>query len=289
MILLDFSQTFHKSLARHLYELKANGMEPIINPDKVRELILSSILSYVTKHKKTYGDLIIVCDDKNFWRKDIFPFYKAKRKEKREESDIDWAVAFKVLNDILEELVTYFPYRVMKIENTEADDIIGVICYTYGKQLGGDPILIISADEDFGALQIFSNVKQYDPIQKKDIVIGNPTAFLKEKIIRGDKGDGIPNFLMPDDTFINGIRQKPIRDIKVLEWLEQDPEEFCDEETINNYRRNERLIDLSFIPDDIKEKVIFNFEQEHNKSRGKIFNYFIKHNLKSLLAQIQEF
>jgi len=107
------------------------------------------------------------------------------------------------------------------------------------------------------------------------------------KIIEGDKGDGIPNILSPADCFVRDLRQKPITQ-KVLDkllaesYLEQ-------EETIKaNFIRNATLIDLSFIPEDIKTKIINTYE-ETKPAKGKLLNYFIEHKLKNLMEVIEEF
>ena len=289
MILLDYSQTFRKSLAMQLHLSSQGGNEAVLDPNEIRRMILTSILSYLKKYRDKYGELVIACDDRKYWRREVFPNYKFHRKGQRDATNIDWEAAFKCLEDVKEELIKYFPYRVIQVEWAEADDIIGTLCHKFGSYMGGEPILILSEDEDFGQLHIYSNVDQYGPIQKRDLKFLNPTQHLKEQIIRGQKKDSIPNFLMGDDTFVNEIRQKSIYETKIINWIDQDPEEFCDAETINNYKRNERLIDLSLIPIDIQEKVINSFEQQKNKKRGSIFNYFIKYNLKTLTQNIQEF
>lgn len=290
MILVDYSQTFRKSLAMQLHLSSQSGGEAVLNTNEIRRMILTSILSYLKKYRKQYGELVIACDDRKYWRREFFPQYKFHRKEQREETKIDWVAAFKCLDEVREELIKYFPYRVIQVEGAEADDVIGTICHKFGTYLGNDdPILIISADMDFGQLQIYSNIYQYDPIQKKNLSVPNPVQYLKEQIIRGQKKDSIPNILMPDNTFVDNIKQKSMFTAKIINWLDQNPEQFCDAESINNYRRNEKLIDLSLIPDYIQEKVITNFEQQKNKGRGKLFDYFIKYKLKSLMTNIQEF
>jgi hypothetical protein len=46
-------------------------------------------------------------------------------------------------------------------------------------------------------------VEQFSPITKKWIRISNPDKFLKEHILKGDRGDGVPNFLSNDACIIN--------------------------------------------------------------------------------------
>ena len=110
---------------------------------------------------------------------------------------------------------------------------------------------------------------------------------LKEKIIRGDKGDGIPNILSPGDCFVRDLRQKPITKPmldKMLQesWLEQN------ESVKANWMRNSTLIDLTFIPVEIREKIINTYE-ETKPAKGKLLNYFIEFKLKNLIEVIEDF
>jgi hypothetical protein len=113
--------------------------------------------------------------------------------------------------------------------------------------------------------------------------------YTKEHIMRGDTGDGIPNFLSPDNCLVIGSRQKPVTTKKLEQWMRMSPEAFDNNEMIRNYKRNQQLIDLSFIPEDIKNKIINEYETQKNKTRSKLFNYFVRFKLKNLMENIQEF
>ena len=119
---------------------------------------------------------------------------------------LDWDCIFGILNSVKEELIKFFPYKVLEVYGAEADDIIAV-CVK--KNVDGKS-LIISSDKDFQQLQKYPNVTQYSPVLKKFYETDSPQEYIYEHILRGDAGDGIPNYLSPDDTFINGIKSKPI-------------------------------------------------------------------------------
>jgi 5'-3' exonuclease len=247
---------------------------------------------YNVKFKEQYGDLVICADDKGYWRRDLFPYYKYGRKKSREESSLDWNLIFQTLNKVRDELKEFFPYKVVQVEKTEADDVIATLCHKYGTQLNNastERILILSSDKDFLQLQKYANVDQYSPMQKKFLKESNPEKFLKEHIMNGDKGDGIPNFLSSDDTFVTGVRQKPVTAKKLNTWVEQEPESFCDDLMLRNYRRNEMLIDLSKVPEEYKEKILETYQNAPDNGRDKIFNYLIKNRMKLLMEHIQEF
>lgn len=259
-----------------------------IEPDLVRHMVLNSIRMYLNKFKDEYGELVIACDNRRYWRRDVFPYYKANRKKDRDKSDLDWQGIFDCMKMIREELAEYFPYRVIDVDGAEADDVIGSLAMHFGDDMM-NPILILSADKDFIQLQKFMNVRQYDPIRKKFVSHNNPTMYTKEHIMRGDAGDGVPNFLSPDNCLVVGTRQKPITTKKLEQWLKMPPETFDNNEMIRNYKRNQQLIDLSFIPEDLKTKIINEYETQKNKTRSKLFNYFVQFKLKNLMENIQEF
>jgi 5'-3' exonuclease len=178
-----------------------------------------------------------------------------------------------------------FPYKVIHVESAEADDTIAVLTKEFYAQ---EKILILSSDKDFQQLQKYRGVKQWSPLTKKYIVCDNPVFFLNEHIIKGDVSDGIPNFLSPDNSFVMSIRQSPVSSKKLSSWILQQPEHFCNDLQLRNYKRNQLLIDMEYIPDDIADKIL---EQYHSqqKDRSKLFNYFIEHKLRNLMDALGEF
>jgi len=259
-----------------------------IEENMVRHMILNSLRSYKVKFGAEFGEMIIACDNTNYWRKQIFPYYKANRKKNQEKSDMDWKAIFECMNKIRAELKEYFPYRVIEIETAEADDIIGTLVKNFGNVIGGSPILILSGDKDFIQLQVYGNVKQYDPTRKKWVSHKNPEGFLKEHIMKGDSSDGVPNILSSDNVFVVGERQRPLTAKKMEKYLRMNPNEM---ESIiaRNYFRNAQLIDLNYIPDLIREKVMESYDKQANKDRSKLMNYFIANRLKNLTESISEF
>jgi len=247
---------------------------------------------YRKKFGEKYGELVICCDDKNYWRRDFFPYYKAHRKKDRAESGLDWHMIFEVLNGIRDDLKEKFPYKVIQVDRAEADDVIASLCHEYGDlgvTNGSAPILILSSDKDFVQLQKYANVEQYSPMQKKFINCSNPARYIHEHILRGDRGDGVPNFLSADDVFVIGKRQKPLSTKKIDAWNGMSPKDFCSDEMLRGYKRNQQLVDLDFVPDYIQEEVIDIFDNYKLNGRDKMFNYFVQKRLKNLMEVIQEF
>lgn len=283
MIIVDLSQVMISNLMVQL----GNHTNTEIEEELLRHMVLNSIRSYNQKFKDEYGEMIIACDAGNNWRKQIFPYYKANRRKNREKSELNWTHIFDVLGKVREELKEYFPYRVIQIDGAEADDIIGTLVDKFGNT--SEKILIMSGDKDFVQLQRYMNVKQYDPVQKKWRTTNDPDRFVKEHIMRGDTGDGVPNFLSADNTFVVGARQKPLSQKKMDAWIHMDPREFCDENMLRGYMRNQQLVDLTFVPETLRAQVLEEYEAQAGKGRSKLFNYFIEKRLKNLLESINEF
>jgi len=288
MILLDLNQVMISNLMMQP-GIASGG----IDENLIRHMVLNSIRMYNVKFKDEYGDLVICADDKKYWRKDLFPYYKAARKKSREDSPYDWNLIFETLNRVRDEIRENFPYKVIQIDKTEADDVIGTICINYGVELKNsqsEKILILSSDKDFMQLQKFANVDQYSPMAKKFLKTSEPIKFLKEHILKGDRGDGIPNILSSDDTFITEARQKPVTEKKLNTWVAQKPEDFCDASMLRNYQRNESLIDLSKVPSEYADRILTAYRSPKEvKGKDKVLNYFIKNRMKQLMEHIQEF
>lgn len=284
MFIVDLNQVMISNFMMQI----GNHTNIKIEEDLVRHMVLNSLRSYNVKYKNDYGEMIIACDDRGSWRRNIFPYYKANRKKDRENSELDWNAMFDIMGKLRQELKDYFPYRVITVPDAEADDIIGTLVQTFGNTM--EKILILSGDKDFRQLHSYMNVKQYDPTRKKWIEENNPERYLREHIMRGDRGDGIPNFLSRDDTFVLAGRQKQIRQTKLDVWLNHtNPEEFCDENMLRGWKRNEQLVDLSLVPENIKAQVLEQYEAQAGKTKSKLFDYFIQHRLKNLMTDLDQF
>jgi len=139
-------------------------------------------------------------------------------------------------------------------------------------------------------LQKWKNVVQFSPLKKRFVKIKEPAEdILREHIIRGDKGDGVPNILSEDNSFVEGIRQRPIRKALVAEWKSTKPEEWVTGEMAAAYIRNKTMVDLSQTPEEIKEQIVFQYEKQLNKSAEDMYKYFTNFSLDRLIEVIDEF
>ena len=276
MMLIDFNGIAIGSL------MAVTKSQKDVNEDLIRHLILNTIIGYKKKFKT---DEVVICADAKSWRKGVFPHYKASRRKSRESSPYDWGEVYKMFNTVLAEINNELPWKVIYVRGAEADDIVGFLTLKYARH---QPITIVSADKDFIQLHAAGDVKQWSPIIKKFVKHKDPVAYLKEHIIRGDSGDGIPNILSADDTFVTNKRQTPMRKKYIEAWMEQNPEDFLStSEMAERWQMNKNMIDLTCTPTDIKEEINDQYENYKGETdRNKIFNYFTKKRLKNLIGEI---
>ena len=295
MIIVDYSQTAISTL---MAELRGRT-DAEINTSLIRHMIVNALRSYKNKFGKEFGQLVIACDNKKYWRKQLFPYYKANRKQARDDSGFNWHAIFEALNQVKQELAENFPYPVIEVDTAEADDVIASLVLwsqdndlvQEGLDVVPQPVLILSGDHDFTQLQRYSNVKQYSPIHKKWVkATEDIDAIVMEHILMGDKGDGVPNFLSADDVFVNGGRQKPIRKKDLETWKKLPISHWDGTPHEQNIKRNSQLVDLRYIPEDINGTIINNYVMQKDvRDKTHLLNYFIEHKMKNLMDHITEF
>lgn len=280
MIIVDYSGV----AIANLFAMKAQVSEQL-----VRHMILNSLRMYNVKYRREYGQMVLACDGGNTWRKQLYPQYKAHRKKNREDSGLDWTEFFRILGTVRDEIRENLPFKVVHLQGVEADDVIATMVHQTQEFGKGEPVMIVSADKDFVQLHQYKNVKQFSPMTKALIKESDPFAYLYEHIFRGDSGDGVPNVLSPDNTFVDSIRQKPVTTKKIDEWIKNisNLQSVMDQETYRNYQRNRALIDLSAIPPTKKLEIINTFEAV--KPASNTLNYLIGKRCTQLIECAAEF
>jgi hypothetical protein len=258
-----------------------------LQEDLIRHMILNTIRMYTLKFKEQYGDEVVIALEGGSWRKSYFPQYKANRKKTRDTDTMDWNKLYEIINKVTDEIKENFPYKVIKVEGAEADDIIGTLCLETKEFGQHKDIMIVSADKDFIQLQHGApNIAQYSPMTKK-FLKPESSDFLFTHICKGDSSDGVPNILSGDNFLVAGIRQRPVTKKKIAMWLE-DANSMTHEES-RNWIRNKNMIDLQCTPDDIKKEILSRYESSVPAKRSKILNYLIANRCKLLIDCIQDF
>jgi len=277
MILIDNNQLLIANI------FQAMKYSDITDEDLIRHMVLNTYRMYTNKFKNKYGEVVICHDSADCWRKEIFPQYKCNRRKSQKKSQHDWDEIFQCILKLRKEIESVFPWKNVSVPHTEADDIIAVLTKHFHQH---QPIVIVSNDKDFQQLQRYKNVKQYSPIKKSFLKCENPERFLTEHIIRGDASDGIPNILTEDNVFLEeDKRQKPCGAKKAAQIME-NLNEWNDSD---NWKRNQTLVDLNLIPNHIEQEILEKYNQCEPSTNGKIFDYFVKHKLTTLLENVEEF
>ena len=297
MILVDYSQVALSAILTFQRELKGTESEV---KNLIRHVTLATLKSYKKKYGKEYGELVICCDGRKYWRRDVFQYYKAGRKKARDASDLDWTLIFDTLSEMRDDISKHFPWKVIHIDRAEADDVIAVMAkwsQTNGfiqQGLMEEPqkVLILSSDGDFIQLQKWANVSQYSPMQKKQIKATKRELyekFITHVVKAGD--DGIPNILSPDDIFLQeGVRQKRISSQRLDDFLEKGFDACRNDEERRNWHRNLQLIDFEFIPEDVAQTIVDAYL--NNKPTGdkmSVMNYLIENRCRLLLDELDDF
>ena len=92
MIFIDLSGLFHLSI----YRLEKAGVD--LSTDTLERSLAQSIYWYKKKFEDKFGHVVICCDSKSNWRRDIFPYYKQRRREKRSTDEKDWDSIFNMFS-----------------------------------------------------------------------------------------------------------------------------------------------------------------------------------------------
>lgn len=291
MILIDYSQVSLANLLAFQKDLKAGSASDIEN--LIRHTTISTIKSYKKKYAKEYGDVVICCDGRNYWRRGFFEYYKANRKKARDASDLDWQLIFDTLSKIRDEIKANFPYKVVHIDTAEADDVIAVLT-EHAQEFGSyEKVMIVSSDKDFKQLHPLGDVKQFSPIQKKLVTSKHDEIHkqLIEHIVKGDAGDGIPNILTKDDHFVNGEgRQSVVSAKRLKEFFDNGFLACRNDEERRNWHRNQTLVDFKFIPESLKQEILNDYLNNKPKAdKMTIMQYLMDHRCRLLLEELEDF
>lgn len=213
--------------------------------------IIESVM-YSAKKFKSDG-IMIACDAKNVWRKDILPSYKGNRDGNRDEY---YESTVEVILSVATFFEEYTDITVLKVDRSEADDVISVACQT-NKHAN----VIVSSDKDFIQL-IDHKTHLFNPPKNDYRKSDNKDYDLFLKLVRGDSGDGVP-------SAIPSIRETAVR------IAFDDKDEFANlMESVNKrgnkvkdeLQRNNTLINLKMQPDYIRdsiEEALANSNQEN--------------------------
>lgn len=282
MIIVDFSNlAFSQVLDFH------SKTKEQVDLQVVRNLCIKKLKQIKDKLKDYSADEIVLAfDSRHYWRKDIFPLYKANRGKARKVSTFDWNAFFPMYEQFKTELRDYFPVKCIEVDGAEADDIMAVLASRFGPH---QDVCIVTSDNDMIQVQqhVCPRVKQWSPWHSKFLTPKNSDYDLFEHIVRGDAGDGVPNILSDDDSLADETkRQKSVSTKKLEEWKKYGitgSEYFCpNAEALERFARNRNLIDLRLIPEELSAKIVAEYDNAV-APKGKMFGYLTSQRLMQIL------
>ena len=143
------------------------------------------------------GTIIVCADGGSNYRKEIFPEYKANRKERFADQTEQEAREFEMFMAEFQDTLTLLKERhpVFHFRGVEADDIAAYIT----QKINYDECWLISSDKDWDLL-ISDKVSRFSTVTRKETTVHNWDEhydfeiedYISFKCLCGDKGDNVP-------------------------------------------------------------------------------------------------
>lgn len=264
LVLIDGNHLAH----RIKYSSKkafSRAEDEVFHPDAWSFMYIKSIL-FNAELFSPWEDFVICIDDARYWRKDLYPEYKGKRKREQNDYEDLFHATYKSTIEVIQNCL---PFTTLKVKGAEADDIIGVL-----SKRNHEGTVIVSSDKDMRQCLDYGDTRIYDPIKKQFITSDHPELDLFTHICAGDSGDNI----------------KPIGGIGV----KTAPKVFLGEKDLTDeqqarFEENEVLVDFNKIPDRIRGRIIRKFKKTliTNKTfdEENFYQYLIDRDMNSLLKK----
>jgi hypothetical protein len=224
---------------------------------------------YSSMYKVPMHTLVLAADSKNSWRYGAWERYKEDRKKKnaKDKSKFPWDEYYVQYDQFIKDMREHFPVKVIQLDKTEADDIIGVIA----KEVPGN-VEIVSTDKDFLQLSC-ERVKIYNPMKKTHVSHPNPAMFLIEQCMIGQAKDSIFNIKTPLDHPEG--KRKPGFGPKAFEKaLEYGVKEWLvDNDLVKRFQFNKMLMDFNEIPQEIQDNIMSNYNEYKYPEPSKMWKF----------------
>jgi len=302
-------------------EPEENGL---LNFDDYKDIFIYRLFDDLSKMRNKFSvdEVVIATDQKPYWRSKLWSGYKHGRKTS--EDKIDWIKASKTLNELLDVLENYSSFKVLKIPEIEGDDILFTLSEYLSKDPNNE-IILNSLDHDIMYALKYPNVKywqtKHTSMTKECSFVEISQNEIKTKMFEhcffGDPGDNIKNIVsytqfskefqekFPDLTPEKAYPKRHEIDIKFKEkygvsaykhprfgkktfYKKQiNPKQILEENPIHkwNFELNKKISLPSGIPKEIKEKIIFEYENvETTKNIAKLNEFFMKYGLIELIG-----
>ena len=218
------------------------------------ETYMKNLLKFKNMYNIPYENMIVVrdCPRETIWRMNIYPEYKANRKNTCSYKNKKYNIGniFKhIYNNLYPQLEKQYGFKILKVDNAEADDIIAVLAIKIRELDKSRLVVIISNDNDY--LQLVNEKTLIWSLQNKLLntkVETTAEEILIRKILKGDDSDNIPSLVgnMSERELSEIIRDS----VKLENWFNINPEKR------EMYMNNRQLIDFQYIPESIRKLIL---------------------------------
>lgn len=231
LVIVDFSHLFSRNLFVAINQAKPRIKNGKYLTEDIRPYLSHLLFNSLQFIKNKFGgETLLALDSRNNWRKDFYEDYKGTRAKGKEDSEIKWKEIYETIEEIVQVIKENFPFKVIRVEKTEADDIGGVLAQKYGNDR---EVILVTSDHDW--LQNITHgkhIKMYDPIKQEysnlsewehEIIntpVGEMSRFTAMHTLLGDSGDNIPNITHEtkfSDSFITHLKENDIYSDNVTE------------------------------------------------------------------------
>lgn len=225
MVVIDLSSIIHRMVHTSIANVKPTKKDgKYVTSEFVgftKYLILQELLSINSVNSGEFGDLVICLDRSagGYWRKDVYPGYKAGRNKGREESEVNFKEVFQEINEMIDSIRNHLPWKVIEVPRAEADDIMLVLAREFNPF---EKILIHSPDKDMlQAQRGTDNVFQFSGLTRKWLVAetkhDHMDHWILEHVCLGDASDEVPRVVDHtefSDNFLEYLAENGHDDVK---------------------------------------------------------------------------
>lgn len=317
-LLVDLSPVLYGNLFSATNEAKKLGIQkneddnyPI---DEYKEVFKFKVFEELASLRRKFQaeEVIIAVDAGNYWRKDVWVGYKHKRKAARDKSNVDWAAARPIMDEIIQALDELTAFNVVKVNKSEGDDIIFILSEYLA--IKDKNVIIYSSDHDFIQCLEHENVKFWRTTRTTgmsnstyyEIEAGELVHTILDHVIGGDSGDGINNVkgysrfsskfksIYPDKTELEVWKKRfeldalftkkfgesaynhPRYGYKMFLNSKKTLEELLKENPVYklNYALNRQIALPEGIPSSISNAIIEEYEKEPKQNMKELREYF---------------
>lgn len=239
--MLDAMNSIYMSFYQAKRQLREEqGVEDF--SEKHIPFFLHVFLQKINRLFSTYKRIVVCQEGHNStkWRKEIYPAYKQNRDEKKDQEEYK---VFRMGLRLIEDIFSYYPCKVLKVENCEADDVIFTLSIHLKEKV--DRITVITTDKDL--VQIMnhnSNVEIFNPITS--VFYSKDEHIVERKSIVGDPSDNIQGiYRVGEKTF-----EKMLEDSSLWQKKMNEGNNF------EIFEKTKQIVDLSKFPDKYKLDII---------------------------------